>query len=51
MNTRAVGLFLERGTVKMPAEPYLAPALSANITPAINAMKDALDKAIKKGGA
>ena len=43
--------FVEFGTVNMPAEPYLRPALSRNIQPAIQAMKDALEAGIIKEGA
>lgn len=38
--TRKVASLLEFGTVKMPAEPHLAPALRDNTSRAINAMKE-----------
>lgn len=50
-NTRQVGGYVEHGTVNMPAEPYLRPALANNIPSAINAIKDSLAKDILKEGA
>lgn len=43
--------FVEHGTVNMPAEPFLEPALSHNVQPAINVMKDTLTDEIIKAGA
>lgn len=40
--------FVEFGTVKMPAEPYLRPALANNVQKASDAMRDKLAKAIAK---
>lgn len=45
-NTRRSAGYLEFGTVKMPAEPHLRPALQNNVSQAINAMKDKLAKGI-----
>jgi len=50
-DTRQVGRYAEFGTVNMPAEPYLRPALASNIQPAIDAMKNSLAKDILKEGA
>jgi HK97 gp10 family phage protein len=38
--TRKVASLLEFGTVKMPAEPHLGPALSQNTSRALNAMRE-----------
>lgn len=43
--------FVEFGTVNMPAEPFLQPALARNVRPAIEAMKNRLEEEIVKGGA
>lgn len=48
VDTRKVGSLLEHGTVNMAAEPYLRPALSGNIQPAIEAMKTSLSNDILK---
>lgn len=40
--------FVEFGTVKMAAEPYLRPALANNVQSIGNAMRDKLAKAIAK---
>ena len=45
------GRFFEFGTVKMPARPFLRPALSENIGPATEAMKKRLAARLKKAGA
>jgi HK97 gp10 family phage protein len=45
------GRFVEFGTVKMPPRPFLAPALSDNIQPATDAMKQRLTARLKKAGA
>lgn len=42
--------FVEFGTVNMPAEPFLRPALANNVRPAIDAMADRLRKRITKAG-
>lgn len=43
--------YVEFGTVDMPAEPFLRPALDNNVQKAINAMKDRLRDRFKKAGA
>jgi len=45
------GRFFEFGTVKMPARPFLGPALAENIGPATEAMKKRLAARLKKAGA
>lgn len=45
------GRFIEFGTVKMPARPFMGPALRDNITPATEAMKTRLRARLKKAGA
>lgn len=49
--TRRVGVFKEFGTVNMPAEPYLGPALPNNVNQAINAIADSLKADLAKAGA
>lgn len=41
--------FVEFGTVKMPAEPFLRPAFDSNKMKAVNAMADRLRARIAKG--
>jgi HK97 gp10 family phage protein len=41
--------YVEFGTVNMPAEPFLRPAIEQNQKAAIDAMKDRLAKRIAKG--
>mgnify|MGYP006935474972 CR=1 FL=1 len=43
-------VFVEFGTVKMPAEPFLRPALSQNVRPAIDKMAGVLKRRIDKAG-
>lgn len=43
--------FVEFGTVKMPAKPFLRPAYDENKEKAVQAMKDRLEARIKKAGA
>lgn len=43
--------YIEFGTVKMNARPFLGPALSENIQPATDAMKARLTARLKKAGA
>lgn len=42
--------FIEFGTVNMPAEPFLRPALERNVQPAIDVMKARLTEEIFKAG-
>ena len=42
--------FVEFGTVEMPAEPFLRPALSQNVRPAIDKMAQVLKRRIDKAG-
>lgn len=49
-NTRRTAGYLELGTVNMPPEPFLGPALSSNIRQATEAMRDALEAGLKKAG-
>lgn len=42
--------FIEFGTVKMPAEPFLRPAIESRKGEALNAMVDKLKKGIDKAG-
>lgn len=42
--------FVEFGTVKMPAEPFLRPALEQNVKAATEALADRLRKRIAKAG-
>lgn len=41
-------IFIEHGTVKMPAEPFLNPALDSEKTNAVNRMVDKLKSGIEK---
>lgn len=41
-------LFVELGTVNMPAEPVLSPALTENLTKATDAMKEAGKRGIER---
>jgi HK97 gp10 family phage protein len=50
-NTRQIAVYKEFGTVTVPAEPFLRPALENNIQPAINAMADSLAADLAKAGA
>jgi HK97 gp10 family phage protein len=45
------GRYIEFGTVKKSARPFLAPALSENIQPATDAMKKRLTARLQKAGA
>lgn len=45
------GSFVEFGTAKMPARPYLRPAFDQNKERAVEAIKDRIDKRLKKAGA
>lgn len=49
-NTRQVGGYLEFGTVNMPAEPHLRPALDQNLQRATTAMADSLQADLAKAG-
>lgn len=50
-STAPYARFVEFGTVNMPAEPFLRPALDNNIQPAIDVMKQKLTDEIFKAGA
>lgn len=45
------GSFVEFGTVKMPARPYLRPAFDQNKERAVDAIKDRIAARLKKAGA
>lgn len=45
------GKFVEYGTAKMPARPYLRPAFDQNKEKAVEAIKDRIKKRIEKAGA
>lgn len=45
------GRFVEYGTAKMPARPYLRPAYDQNKERAVEAIKDRIKKRIEKAGA
>ena len=44
------GRFVEFGTVKMAAHPFLRPAIDNNVQAAIDAMKDRIVKRLEKAG-
>lgn len=44
------GRFVEFGTVKMTAHPFLRPAIDNNVQAAIDAMKGRLEQRLKKAG-
>lgn len=43
--------FVEYGTAKMPAQPFLRPAYDQNKERAVEAIKDRIEKRLKKAGA
>lgn len=44
------GKFVEYGTAKMPARPYLRPAYDQNKEKAVQAIKDRIEKRLNKAG-
>lgn len=44
------GKFVEFGTAKMPARPFLRPAMDNNVQPAIDAMTKRIAQRLKKAG-
>jgi HK97 gp10 family phage protein len=50
-NTKQIASYKEFGTVHVPPEPFIRPALERNIQPGIDAMADSLKSDLFKAGA